>query len=159
MGGIPRPGPEHARLALLAGDWIGEETIVPTPFDGISGNAIGHVHARMALDGFYLVTDYSQERHGGVPFQGHGVWSWDAGRRAYAMHWFDSTGVDHGAPFRGTWDGNRLVLVHDAPGLRQSRHAYVVGDGEYELRMEVSVDGARWTTFLIGHYRRAPRGR
>jgi hypothetical protein len=67
---MPRPGAEHERLALLEGEWEGDERIHPTPFDPEGGPAHGTWRARMALGGFCLIADYEQRRGGSVNFEG-----------------------------------------------------------------------------------------
>lgn len=151
---MPKPGAEHARLAKLAGEWIGEEIIHPSRFDPKGGTAKGRMSARMDLGGFYLIADYQQERGAGVNFRGHGVFGWDPRGRCYTMHWFDSSGVEHGAPSLGTWEGNMLTLQHETTHMGFSRYLYEVGDGEYTMKLQISQDGRNWTTFLNGKYLR-----
>jgi hypothetical protein len=151
---MPRPTPEHARLAALAGTWLGEEQLLPSAFDPVGGPAVGRVHARMALDGFYLIADYEQERNGQVNFRGHGVYGWDPRGRCYTMHWFDSIGIEHDAPGLGSWDADTLILVHETRHTGSSRYTYTVGDGGYQMRLEHSPDGLAWTTILEGRYAR-----
>jgi hypothetical protein len=38
---MPVPGPPHKRLALLAGEWAGEEVLHPSPWDPEGGTALG----------------------------------------------------------------------------------------------------------------------
>jgi len=138
----------------LAGTWLGEEHMPPSPFDPQGSTAVGRMSARMALDGFYLIADYEQERGGQVNFRGHGVYGWDARGQCYTMHWFDSIGIEHDAPGLGTWDGDTLMLVHETRHTGSSRYVYTVGDGIYALRLEHSPDGKQWLTILEGRYRR-----
>jgi hypothetical protein len=152
---MPEPSSEHVRLARLAGNWVGQETMPPSPFDPNGGRAIGRMSARMALDGFYLIADYEQERNGHVNFRGHGVYGWDARGKCYTMHWFDSTGIEHDAPGLGAWDGDTLTLVHETRHTGSSRYVYRVSDESYEMRLEHAPDGKSWALILEGHYRRA----
>ena len=152
---MPQPAAEHARLARLAGAWSGEERLLPSPFDPLGGVATGRVHARMALDGLYLISDYEQERNGSVNFRGHGVYGWDMRGQCYTMHWFDSTGIEHDAPGIGAWDGDTLTIVHTTRHTGSTRYVYEVGQDTYQLRIDISADGARWSTFLEATYRRA----
>jgi hypothetical protein len=109
----------------------------------------------MDLGGFYLISDYEQERSGSANFRGHGVFGWDPRGRCYTLHWFDSSGTEHGAPSLGTWTGNTLSLQHETTHMGFSRYVYEVGEGEYVMRIEFSADGKAWTPFLEGKYRRA----
>jgi hypothetical protein len=149
---LPRPTAEHERLARLAGDWEGDERILPTPFDPEGGPAHGTWRNRMALGGFSLIAEYEQRRGGAVNFEGHGVYGWDGGR--YTLHWFDSTGIAQGERASGAWEGDRLTLVHETAHAGYGRHVYVVGDGTFRFGLEHSQDGSAWLPFLEGEYRR-----
>lgn len=152
---MPKPAAEHARLAQFAGEWNGEEVMQPSPWDPKGGTAKSRLSARMALNGFYLISDYEQQRGGEVNFRGHGVYGWDPRGRCYTMHWFDSSGIEHGAPSLGTWEGNVLILQHETTHMGFSRYVYeVVGDGQYTMKLQISQDGKTWTTFLEGTYTR-----
>jgi uncharacterized protein DUF1579 len=157
---MPRPTGEHERLQALAGSWVGQERLLPSPFDPVGGTAVGRMQARMALDGFYLIADYEQERNGQVNFRGHAVYGWDPRGRCYTMHWFDSIGIEHDAPGLGSWEADTLSLVHETRHTGSSRYTYVVGDGEYQMQLEHAPDGKTWTTILEGRYERigAPPG-
>lgn len=86
----------------------------------------------MGLDGFFLLTDYEEERGGQVAFRGHGVYGWDQREQCYTMHWFDSMG--DGAPTlaRGQWEGA----------------------DRYQFRLEHSSDGKEWRPMMEGTYTR-----
>ena len=152
---MPKPTQEHQRLAQLAGDWVGEEIVHPGPWNPQGAKATGRMQARIALDGFYLISDHEHEVDGRILFRGHGVWGWDARGKCYTMHWFDSSGIEHGAPALGTWEGNILTLQHETGHLGHSRYVYELRDAELYQRIEWSQDGSRWTAFLEGTYRRA----
>jgi hypothetical protein len=150
----PTPAGEHERLALLAGDWEGDERIHPTPFDPEGGPAHGTWRARIGLGGLCLTADYEQRRGGAVNFEGHGVYSWDARMRCYTLHWFDSVGVANGEPSLGTWEGDCLTLSHESAATGASRQVYEVSGDTFRFRLETSSDGIDWLTFLEGEYHR-----
>ena len=60
------------RLRRLEGEWAGEEMLHPTPW-APGGSAQGRWTFHLDSSGRYLVHDYSEERQGGVRFDGHGV--------------------------------------------------------------------------------------
>jgi hypothetical protein len=153
---MPRPGPEHRRLATLAGDWTGEETLFPSPWDAKGGRAKARWHARIDLDGFFLVTDYEQERAGKVTYRGHGVHGFDPKERAYTMCWFDSMGPSSPAAVRGTWEGDTLAYEHRHP-MGWARYIYKMkeGDKHFTFRLEQSQDGKQWVPFVEGTYTRS----
>ena len=151
---MPTPTTEHERLALFEGQWEGDERILPTPFDPEGGPARGAWTARLALGGFCLIADYRQRRGGEVNFEGHGVYGWDPRGRCYTLHWFDSTGIEHGEPAFGAWDGDRLTLMHETSHAGHSRHVYEVAGDRFRFSLEHSPDGVEWMPFLQGEYER-----
>jgi hypothetical protein len=150
----PQPSPEHLRLHRLAGTWSGDEKILPSPWDPKGGPARGTLRARVDLDGFFLVTEYVEERDGEVCYRGHGVYGWNGRDGCYTMHWFDSLGDGSPAPARGRWEGDRLVFESQGP-LGFSRYVYDLdGDDAYTFRIENSQDGKSWTALMEALYRR-----
>src|SRR5262245_61828689 len=140
---MPRPTDAHQKLNKLAGQWVGQETIHPSPFDPKGGTATGKVHNRAALDGFAVVQDYEQERGGRTSFRGHGVFRFDAASGAYVMHWFDSFGCQP-SDFRGQFNGDVLTLMATNP-QGQSRASFDLSqNGKYTFKMDVSPDGKSW---------------
>lgn len=149
--GIPEPAPSHSGLQPFAGRWEGVDTMHPSDWDPMGGEARGFRHHRMGLGGFVLISDYRQERDGEVTFSGHGVFSYDGSAGRYVLHWFDSMG---GQPevFTGTLSGKRLVLTH---GGRM--HVRVTLDAEepglLQTSLEMSSDGESWKRLMDGRYR------
>ncbi len=151
---LERPTEAHDRMSRLAGSWIGEDTLAPSPWEPQGTRATGRMTARMALGGFHLIMDWTQERDGVVNFEGHGVVGWDPRGRCYTMHWFDSMGVEHGAPQLGTWEGATLTFTHETTHMGFSRQVYEIRDDEYRFRLEYSRDGRAWKPFMESLYRR-----
>lgn len=150
----PRPTEHHARLARLAGEWTGDETLSATPDVPEQRATTGHFDNRMGVDGFYLINDYTQQRDGKVVFRGHGVYGWDEASERYTMRWFDSMGRDPGPPVLGEWAGDTLTFAAKGPH-GQARYVYRIdGNDAFEFRIEVSNDGQQWTTMMAGRYTR-----
>jgi hypothetical protein len=151
---MPRPTAEHRVLERLAGEWIGTETLHPSPFDPGGGTAVGRVVNRPSLDGFALVQDYEQERGGRVTFRGHGVFRYDVEAREYVLHWFDSTGMRPDT-FRGGFHEDTLTLTTQGP-MGHIRASWNLRDADAIVyRMHVSGDGTSWEPFMEGTYTRA----
>ncbi len=145
----------HAKLAALSGTWKGEEKLYPSPWDAKGGSAVGRIAARLDLDGFFLISDYVEERDGRVTYKGHGIYGWNDAEKCYTMHWFDSMGGSTAAPARGKWEGNTLTFQQATP-MGHSRYSYKLeGEGCYTFRIESSQDGASWTAFMEATYSRA----
>jgi len=154
---MPKPGPEHARLAAMVGHWTGEERIYPSPWDPTGGIATATLVSRLACEGFCVVTDYTEERGGRVTYVGHGVFGWDPKQQRYLQHWSDSMG---GVPPRastGTWEGDTLTFLDHGPQGPVRFIYHFTSPVAYELKMETSPDGVTWMPMMDARYaRRAP---
>jgi uncharacterized protein DUF1579 len=151
---MPKPQEQHRKLQALAGTWTGEETMFPSPWDPKGGQATGRFQSRLELEGFFLLTDYVQERGGQPSYRGHGVYGYDGERSCYTLHWFDSMGSPSGEPMQGNWQGDRLIFEQDGP-MGHSRHTYrLEGENRFSLLMENSQDGKQWAKFLEAAYTR-----
>jgi len=152
---LPKATEQHRKLQALAGEWSGEETIHPSPWDAKGRKATSKTRARMDLGGFFLIADYEQHGPDGtVCYAGHGVYGWDPKAEKYTMHWFDVWGMDPGAPMLGTWEGKTLRFDHKHE-RGYNRYIYVFeADGRYAFRIEMSQDGKNWAPFIDGTYQR-----
>lgn len=151
---MPQPTDAHRKLEKLAGHWIGDEKISPSPWDPVGGAAVGRVNNRVVLDGFAVVQDYEQERGGRVSFRGLGVFQWDAMANEYVMHWLDSMGTPANT-FRGQFDGDVLTLASQNPmGFCRAVMDFSRPDS-YAFRMDISQDGQAWSPFMEGAMSRA----
>jgi hypothetical protein len=151
---MPKPSEEHRRLHVLAGEWVGEETLSPSPW-GPGGAAVGRSSIRVDLDGFYVIQDYVEEKEGKVVFRGHGVFGYDAQAKEYCWFWLDSMGFFPAAPSRGRWEGDTLTFFSHSP-QGQGRYTYrFQGDSGYHFKLENSFDGGKtFTQLMEGSYRK-----
>lgn len=149
---MPTTGAEHERLAAFTGTWEGDETISPSPW-GEGGPARGRFEYRMGLNGFFLISNYTEEKDGSVVYAGHGVYGYDAANGCYTMHWFDSMGGSYHEPAKGTWHGNSLVFRNATP-RGHGRYTHTIGEGTYGFKLEVSKDGEAWSLMMEGSYER-----
>lgn len=150
---MAKPATGHLRLKRLEGRWEGEEIMHPSVWDPQGGTATGRTNARLALNGFALISDYEQERDGLITFTGHGVWSFDPKTDLYTLHWFDCMGSPPEV-FVGGFREDRLTVSHAGPGMH-ARLTYDLADPQgLRTRMEMSQDGVAWNTLFEGSYRR-----
>ncbi len=149
---MPKPGKFHAKLAAFVGEWAGDETVHPTPWDPAGGAAKGVTKSRIDCDGFAVVQDYTQKRGGKVSYRGHGVLGYDTNEKRYLWHWSDSMGGVPGDVIRGDWKGNKLSFQHVSPH-GHSRYVYTFNkDGSLGFTIENSQDGTQWMPFITAKY-------
>lgn len=153
----PKLTESHRRLEALAGSWQGEEKIFASRWDPEEKIAQSRVEAYVRLDGFYLISDYTQSLDGEVTFRGHGVYGYSPLRGCYTMSWFDTLGET--PPASGRWDDDKLVFESRGES-GQARFTYSLADDgdHYTLCIEYSEDGERWEPFLRGRYARCDQG-
>jgi hypothetical protein len=153
---MPTPSPEHRKLHALAGSWTSQETIHPSPWDPNGGPARGRSECRVALDGFFVVCDYEQERDGRVAYRGHGVYGYDAPSRRWSMQWSDNMGGVPSPIVWGTWEGDVLTFQMAGPQGGFNRYVYrFEKDGAYRFEIGHSRDGATWSNFMEGRFTRS----
>jgi hypothetical protein len=151
---MPQPGDEHRRLHAMAGSWVSQETLHPSPWDPVGGTATGRAEARVALDGFVVVTDYEQERGGRPGYRGHGVFGFDAGQGRPFMQWSDNMSPIAANTVWGAWEGSVLTFQMQGPN---GHHRYVYkfdGPDAYVFELGMSPDGKTWNTFMDGRFSR-----
>jgi hypothetical protein len=154
MSGMPKPNENHRRLLALAGEWVGDEKLSLSPW-GPGGAAVGRTTSRPALDGFFLLQDYVEEKDGRTVFRGHGIFGWDDRQHCYVWYWFDSMGMAPPAPARGAWEGDTLTFTNEGGGQTNRYVFRFAGKDHYALLIESSRDGgATWQTLIEGDYRR-----
>ena len=151
---MPQPTDQHRRLHALAGEWEGDETIAPSPW-GPGGPARGRSTISVAVDGFFLVQDYVEEKAGRTVFRGHGIFGWDAESKTYVWYWVDSMGQPPAAPSRGRWEGDTLIFESSSPrGKGRYTYQFDGADG-YRFKIENSFDGGKgWATLIEAAYHR-----
>lgn len=154
MHEMPKPTEQHLALHRLAGSWVGDETLEPSPW-GPGGKAVGRLSGTVALDGFFVVSDYVEEKDGKVVFRGHSIFGWDPQAKNVTWYWFDSMGQTPPAPSTGTWDGDTLILRNRSP-QGEGRYTYrFEGKDRYLFRIENTFDGGKtWKKLMEGTYRR-----
>lgn len=149
---MPKPGPEHARLARFAANWTGEERMYPSPWDPSGGSAQATLRGRATCDGFWIVGDYEQRRAGAICFQGHSVMGYDAQAGEVTLHWFDSMGLGVDV-LRGKFSGDTLAPTSRNPmGVHRLTHDLREPE-TLRSRMGTSRDGQTWTPMFDGVYR------
>lgn len=151
---VPRPSQPHARLAELAGAWVGTD-VAYLP-DGSTARFGGRYDQRLDLDGWFLAVDYAQEADGAVRYRMRAVIGWLPAEERYFMHWYDSFGGSS-TELRGEWQGDALVLIGPDPqegGL--TRFTWRVSGDRLTITLDAAdEEGADWARRLDADYARA----
>lgn len=158
---MPKPSPEHDRLAAFTGDWAGEETLHPAPWRPQGSTAHGHFHMRMEMSGFFLVSTYEERQGEAVVYSGRGVYGYEPAAKAYTMYWFDNMGGSYPHAVKGVFEDDALRFEAPTPQGR-ARFSYALhGADEFSFRIDTSANGApdatAWTPFMEGRYRRVAK--
>jgi hypothetical protein len=108
---LPQAGPEHKRLAELAGEW---ETTSTTP--GVPGTSKGTATYKVECNGLWVAGNFEGE-FAGQKFQGKGLDSYDPAKKKYVSVWVDSM-ITSPMLFEGDFDEKTKTMtqVATAPG-------------------------------------------
>ena len=149
------PDPEACRVALerIVGDWEGQETMHPAPYNPLGGTAVGLSRNRLVLDGLAVIEDYEHRPRGQVSYRRHAITSYDSSEKQYVRYQWDSMGNSAHA-FRGRFEGDVLTMTYAEPGF-SARQVMDYSDRErLTVLVEVSRQGAPFETLLEGEYLR-----
>jgi V8-like Glu-specific endopeptidase len=89
MPPLPQPGPEHQIFKADQGTWDAVVEVSPGPgapamtSQGVETGTVG-------CGGLCLITEFKGELMPGMTFEGHGLTTWDAGKKKYVGSWTDS---------------------------------------------------------------------
>ena len=146
----PKPTEQHKKLERLAGKWVGEERIAGSPHT-TETKANGTLDFRMDLGDLFAIVDYVEQSDGKTLMAGHGVIGWDAKKKSYTLHWFDTFGSPPGAPGMGEWRGDALKFHQEGSG----NTIFELADGGLIFKIEMNLDGKGMKPIIEGKYRRA----
>lgn len=139
MAELAQPGPEHQRLAALAGTWDVE---VRAP--GAGDAALARATNTVILGGRFLTSEVSGAV-GGVPFESLTIIGFDRGPGVYTAVGFDTFGTFY-VTAAGPWDDdeNRAVL-RGSYADPMTGHAH-----EYEFVLTIhSPDHFTWAVVFV----------
>lgn len=156
---MPKPGPEHELFKMDAGTWDASVEVIPGPgmspltSTGVEVNTLG-------CSGLCLITDFKGDMMPGVPFNGHGITTWDSGKKKYVTSWTDSmsAGISHGD---ATWDAaaKKLSGTMEGPDMTgqvvKTRSVVEYGAGTRVLTVFASgPDGKEMQVLKISYKKR-----
>ena len=104
------PGPEHKKLAAMAGEW--DTTCTMFMPDGGKMESKGKEKSKVVLGGRFLESEFQSEMMG-MPFTGRGLMGYNTITKKWVMTWTDSmsTGITY---FEGTEDKEKKTMTMTA---------------------------------------------
>ena len=153
----PEPGAAQAIFNIGLGEWVGEETLFPSPWDPAGGEARAELTRIQTLNGFGVIDVYRQTRADGAQFDGHAVLQHDAATGEYVMHWFDHMGH---FPFRGSLSGLTLTMTHTmADAVMRAEYDFNGVPHAFGFAMDMSADGGQsWQPLMRTIYAAVKEG-
>ena len=153
---MPEPAPEHAHLMSRVGTWDGVMLMwmgpgEPTKMTGVETNR--------ALGAFHVVTEFKADFMG-MPFEGHGVLSFDPVKKKYVSIWVD---VIEASPAitEGTYDAKTKTINFEGEvammGVTQKIREVVTLTDDDHASFEMFVpgpDGKEMKAMQIDYTRR-----
>lgn len=103
---MPEPSEEHKLLMERVGTWDCAMQMWMGPGDPVETTG---VETNRALGAFHVVSDFTSDFMG-MPFQGHGVSSWDPAKKKFVSIWTDSTEPSP-ALMEGSYDAKTRTMT------------------------------------------------
>lgn len=88
----PKPGPEHKKLEILAGEWTYEGTGEAVPFLAAAGKFKGKYTNRMVLGGFFVQNQGEDTSDNQYVYQNVSLTGYDPVKKTYLIHSFENDG-------------------------------------------------------------------
>jgi len=147
---IPKPAPEVSKLDYLAGDWITEGDLKPSPM-GPGGKMTSTDHVQWMEGKFFLVlhSNFKGAIGDGTALA---VMGYDPDKKVYTYNEYNSMGqITHS---EGTVSGDTWSWIgDDSTGGQTFKGRYTMkafSPTSYTFKFEMSQDGTTWTTVMDG---------
>lgn len=148
---VPKPGPEHQRLAAFVGNWTFEGEMKPGPM-GPGGKMTGTDSISWVPGNFFIQRLYQGKSPMGE-MQGLEILGYDAAKKVYTFDAFGSMGMRGSGTMTvtgNTWTATGTstmgtMVMHDRCTLDFDAGATTIA-----IRCEMSTDGKSWTPTFEG---------
>lgn len=148
---MPKPGPEHAYLKKVAGDW---DCVMK-----MMGMEMKCTHKCEMLGEFWVVGKFSGD-FGGMKFEGRDSCGWDPLKKKYTATWIDSMSP-HGMTMLGDYDAGSKTMTMEGMGVNEqnkpAKFKEVItwkSDDEYSFTMHEEKNGKMEQIFTIDYKRK-----
>ncbi len=150
---LPKPGTEHKVLEESVGTWDCTVKMAESPGESKCTSV-----SRMSLGGLWLVTDFEGD-FGGIPFQGHGLDSYDKTTKKYVGVWVDSMSTGP-IVMEGDYDARTrtLTMTGEGPGMTgkpvRYRNVTTLTDRDHHTFRMYQVEGDKESLMMTIEYTR-----
>ncbi|HEY4900498.1 MAG TPA: DUF1579 family protein [Terriglobales bacterium] len=147
---MPKPAPELSKLDYLAGDWISDGDLKPSPMGpGGKMTSTDQVHW---MDGKFFLVMHSKFKGAMGDGMALAVMGYDPDKKVYTYNEYNSMGqVNHS---EGTITGDTWNWTSDenmgGQTLKGRYTMKVLSPTSYTFMYEISKDGTEWTTVMNG---------
>jgi hypothetical protein len=147
---MPKPGPEHKKLDVLAGSWTLDGDMKPSPMG--PGGKMTEIEKCDWMDGgFFLVcrTDFKSSMGDGA---GLSILGYSADDKAYTYREYNSWGESMES--KGSVDNDTWTWTNDEKmggTIMKGRFTMkLLSPTSYTFTFEMSQDGTKWNTVMDG---------
>ena len=147
---MPKPGPEHKKLAMFAGSWVLEGDTKASSM-GPGGHVTENEKCEWMDGEFFLVchTDFKTPMGNG---SGISIMGYSTDTKGYTYREFNSWGEFDDS--KGSLDGNTFVWTNEETmGGTPYKGRFtmkITSPPSYDFIYEMSQDGTKWTTVMDG---------
>lgn len=138
---MPEAGPEHKLLMERLGTWDAAMKMWMVP--GEEPLQMTGVEKNRAVGAFHVVSEFTSD-FGGMPFEGHGLSSWDPAKKKFISIWADSSEPSP-AILEGTYDAKARTLTFVGENMMMGQRLKM-----RELITLKDADHAQFEMFLTG---------
>ncbi len=147
------PAPEVAKLGYFVGKWTTRGTILPGPW-GAGGEFSWTESTEWMTGNFFVIGHWDFQMPAELGGDGKEIFimGYDTNRRVYSFDAFSSQGlhqVSKGTLSDDTWLWTSESIQGGKP-VQQKMTMQVLSPSSYNLKFELSMDGAEWMTFMEG---------
>jgi hypothetical protein len=111
---MPKPSPEHAYLMQRVGTW---DAVMSMWMDPGEPMKVTGVETNRAIGEFHVVSEYKADFMG-MPFEGHGVMSYDPAKKKYVSLWVDALAPSPSIS-EGTYDERTKTITFVGEATRE----------------------------------------
>ena len=148
---VPKPGPEHQRLAAFVGSWTLEGDMKPGPM-GPGGKMTGTDRIDWVPGNFFIQRLYQGKSAMGE-MQGLEILGYDAAKKVYTFNSFDSMGMRGSGTLTvkgNTWTSTGTATMGTAVIHDRCTMDFGAGATTLTVKCDMSTHGKSWTPTFEG---------